>query len=113
MRFSWLKWMLIVAALFVASGNAHAFAGNAAAKTAEPCAAHHHDAGHHHSHGLIGHDDCCCSCANCPAGLIAPFEAGAPSQVAYDLDLAPSLAAVLADRTQPPELDPPRPGALS
>ena len=112
MRFSWLKWMLIVAALFVASGNAHAFSDHAASRTAEPCATHHHhNAGH--QHGLIGHDECCCSCFNCPAGLIAPLEASAPSQVAYDLHLTPSLAAVLANRTQPPELDPPRPSALS
>ncbi|GEM_PF-3793344 len=109
MRFSWLKWMLVVAALFVASGNAHAFADHAGPH-ADPCAAHHHhDAGgHRHSH-----DDCCCSCFNCPAGLIAPFEASPPGQIAYDLDLAPSLAAAPATRTQPPELDPPRPGALS
>jgi len=107
MRFSRLKWMLIVAALFVAGGNGHAFADHAAPKIAEPCATHHHhDAGHQH-------DDCCCSCFNCPAGLIAPFEANAPGQIAYDLHLTPSLATALANRTQPPELDPPRPSALS
>ena len=107
MRFSWIKCMLIVAALFVASRNAHAFADHAASRTAEPCAAHHHhDAGHQH-------DECCCSCFNCPAGLIAPFEASAPGQIAYDLHLMPSLAAVLAERSLPPELDPPRPSALS
>ena len=97
--------MLVVAALFVASGNAHAFAHHAVPK-AEPCAAHHH----HHD---TGHQDCCCSCFNCPAGLIAPFEASAPGRVAYALHLAPSLAATLTDRPQPPELDPPRPSALS
>ena len=104
MRFSWLKWMLVVASLFVASGNAHAFSDHAGPKAAEPCAAHHHT--HHH-------DDCCCSCVSCPASLVAPFEASAPSRIAYDLHLTPSLAPVLANRTLPPELDPPRPSALS
>jgi len=105
--------MLIVAALFVAGGNAHAFADHAAPQ-AQPCAEHHHlDSDHHQSHGAAGHQECCCSCFNCPASLITPFEDSPPRPAAYASRLTPDRAAPLANRFLPPELDPPRPSALS
>jgi hypothetical protein len=103
MRSSWLKWMLIVAALFVAGGTAQAFADHLV-KKAEPCAAHHHQD--------ADHQQCCCGCLDCPAGLISPAdEAGHPR--APGLGLAPVRVPPLASRFLPPEPDPPRPDALS
>ena len=109
MRSSWFKWVLIVAVLLVSSGSgAHTLADHAASKAA-PCVTHqhHHDADHHLSH------DCCCTCSSCPADLVTPAEPSAPRSVAYDLRLAPEPASPLASRFPSPELDPPRPGALS
>src|SRR5579859_1567690 len=105
--------MLIVAALCVAGGNAHAFADHAAPRV-EPCEAHsHHEPGDRHSQGAAGHQQCCCSCFSCPVSLITPFEGSTARPVAYASRLTPSKAAPLANRFSPPELDPPRPSALS
>jgi len=114
-RSFWFKWVMIIALLLVSSGgHAQAVADHARAE-ATPCAAHdhhHHDSDHSQSHGAAGHQDCCCSCA-CLTDLIMPPEPAAPLQVAYDLHLAPEPASPLASRFLSPELDPPRPSALS
>ena len=105
------KWVMIVALLLVSSGgHAHAVADHARTE-ATPCAAHdhHHDGDHSKS---AGHQDCCCSCA-CLTGLITPAEPTAPRPVAYDLHLTPERVSPLASRFLSPELDPPRPSALS
>jgi hypothetical protein len=113
MRLSWLKWIAIVAALFVASGNAHAFADHAMPKT-EQCLVHqHHDGQHRHFHGTVSLEECCCSCASCPAGLMTPLDGLVPHPAPYAADLAPAPASPLANRFLLPELDPPRPIALS
>jgi len=113
-RSVWFKWVMIFALLLVSSGgHAHAVADHARVE-ATPCAAHehHHDGDHSKSRAAAGHQDCCCACA-CLADLIAPAEPAAPRLVAYDLHLAPEPASPLASRFLAPELDPPRPGALS
>lgn len=97
--------MLIVVALFVANGNAHAFADHMATK-AEPCAAHHH-----HQDG--DHRQCCCSCLDCPAGLISPVDEAGPHSLAHPVSLTPVRVSPLASRFLLPEPDPPRPDALS
>jgi len=110
MRSSWFKWMLIVAVLLMSgSGGAHTVADHHAASKALPCAVHqhHHDGDHHLSH------ECCCSCSACPADLVLPAEPDAPHSVAYDLRLTPEPASPLASRFPSPELDPPRPAAVS
>ncbi len=114
-RSFWFKWVLIAALLLGSGGgHAHAVADHAWAE-ATPCAAHehhHHDGDHAKSQAAAGHQDCCCSCA-CPTGMITPAEPAAPRPVAYDLHLTPPLAPPLAGRFLSPELDPPRPDALS
>lgn len=112
MRFPWFKGLLIVAALFIASGNAHAFAHQAMAKADHCAAVQHHEAGHHPAPGQSGHDECCCSCLNCPSGLIALLDMTSLSSIVYSLDLAPARAVPLTSRVLSPELDPPRPIAL-
>ena len=113
MRPSWFKWMLIVAALFAASGNRHSFADHAVSQ-AQPCATHaHHDTDHRDSQNAAEHRECCCSCFDCPATLVTPFEESAARPVAYSLHWVPGRASPLANRSPAPELDPPRPGALS
>jgi hypothetical protein len=93
--------MLIVAALFVTSGSAHAFADHLV-KKAEPCATHRH----HHD---FDHQQCCCSCLDCPAGLISPAEDGGRHGLAHGTSLTPVRVAPLASRFLLPEPDPPRP----
>jgi len=108
MRLPWLKWMLIAAVLLMSGGSgAHSIADHHA--KAAPCVTHrhHHDGDRHPAH------ECCCSCPACPADLVLPAEPDAPHSVAYDLRLAPEPASPLASRFSSPELDPPRPGALS
>lgn len=108
MRTSWVKWVLIVAALLISSGGkAHDIADHA------PCAVHehHHDSDHHHH--AAGHQECCCTSGACLSVLVMPAEPDAPYPVAYSLHLAPELASPLASRSPSPELDPPRPSALS
>lgn len=109
MRSSWFTWVLVVAALLISSGSgAHTLADHAAAK-ASPCATHQHhpDADRHLSH------ECCCTCSACPADLVTPAEPETPHSIAYGLHLAPAPASPLASRSPSPELDPPRPVALS
>jgi hypothetical protein len=114
-RSFWFKWVMIIALLIVSSGgHAHAVADHAVTE-ATPCAAHdhhHHDSDHSQSRGAAAHQDCCCSCAYL-TDLITPAEPTAPRPLAYDLRLAPEPAARLASRFLSPELDPPRPSALS
>lgn len=108
MRSSWFKWLLILAVLLVSSGGtAHSFADHAGAQAA-PCAAHRH-----HHEAASSHKECCCSCFACPSGLVAPIEPAAPHLIAYDLHLVPARAMPLASRALSPELDPPRPDAVT
>jgi hypothetical protein len=103
MRSSWLKCVLIAALLFLSNGShAHTLADHAGSQ-AMPCAGHHH----HHDQD---HRQCCCDGFACLADLIAPAGLDAPHPVAYSLTLTPRGVFPLADRFQPPELDPPRSG---
>jgi hypothetical protein len=94
--------MLVVAVLFMGTGNAHAFSDHAGAK-AEPCAAHHQ--------AKVSHEDCCCSCLDCPAGVVTPFEVADYRPVALSATLTPAGESVPATRSPSPEIDPPRPCA--
>ena len=103
MRPSWFKWVLIVAALLISSGgHAHSIADHTAAHQQ-----------HHHHHNPAGQQECCCSGFACLTVMVMPAQIDAPRPVAYSLHLAPEPAAPLASRLISPELDPPRPAALS
>jgi len=110
---SWVKLLVVAAALFIASGTAHAHAKAPHEESlSAPCAAHDHkDAGHPQNAGDDG--DCCCGCFNCASGIILPPNAIAPSLVAFDMAFGPPRATPLKSHMFSPELDPPRPIALS
>lgn len=103
MRFSGLKWVMVFAMLFIASGNAHGHSVmEHAGPQAEQCA-------HHQPHQApAGHQDCCCTCLNCPAGLMTPYEANIAHRAAYSVRLTPDRAVPLASRSLSPEPGPPR-----
>jgi len=114
---SWIKLLVVVAALFIASGSAHAHA-HAKVPHEEsrsvPCVAHdHEDAGHHHPQNAGDDGDCCCSCFNCASGMILPATATTPSLIAFAMAFSPVRTTPLKSRMLSPELDPPRPSAPS
>jgi hypothetical protein len=113
MRSSWVKWLAVVAVIFMASGNAHASSEHAHFHSV-PCA-HHHEADESHAAHNHAADakECCCRCLGCPSALVEPFADLTPRSVTYEQRWLPARSEVLVDRPLSPELDPPRPGALS
>src|SRR5438128_1279019 len=116
MRSLWVRCLVVLLTVALASGNAHA-ALHIGGAHPEPCPerrAHHTgktspDHQHRHDNGLA----CCCDCLGCTSAVYLPPElsvtpAGLAAQVHYD-----ALTASLSGRALLPELDPPRPGALT
>ena len=116
MRLLLARSLIMLLALTLANGNAHAGLHSMAAHS-EPCSEEHihHTGGNapdhrkQHSRGLA----CCCDCLTCSsAAYIVPelsiARAEQPMAVRYD-----ASNASLSGRALGPEPDPPRPAALS
>jgi hypothetical protein len=110
MRLSWLRCLVVLLALALASGNAHALHGLSAV-AAKPCEDDKAGQSHHHEHGGVD-AACCCDCLSCtPASIPAPAAYTGPSQPFARIGYL-AIEEPLSDRVLPPEPDPPRPGAL-
>jgi hypothetical protein len=109
-----VRFLVVVLALALANGNAHAVLHLGAAHS-EPCPDEHahHDGrtSPYHQHQPDKHFACCCDCVGSAAYLppgLNTNPTGLASQINYD-----AFAASLSGRVLLPEPDPPRPGTLS
>ena len=125
MRSLLMKCLVLVLSLALVSGNAHAALSlDGAAAPSVPCAeghehhhalaidvsdaANNHDKRHHHAG-----DACCCECLGCTAAMVLT-----PPVALISLRFVRGIhieraASSLAGRVLGPELDPPRPSALT
>jgi hypothetical protein len=115
-RSLFLRCLVVLLSLALASGNAHA-ALHLGDAHSEPCPEEH---AHHTGKPLPKHQHrhdkrlaCCCDCLGCSSAAYLPPElsmtpAEVPAKIHYD-----ALTAFLPGRTLLPEPDPPRPGTLS
>ena len=116
MRSPLVRCLVVLVALALANGNAHA-AIHLGAAHSKPCPEEHADHGRgtspDHQHRPDKGFACCCDCLGCRSAAYLPLGLGTPpvefaSQIHYDALLAP-----LSGRTLLPEPDPPRPSTLS
>jgi hypothetical protein len=115
MRSSWIKCLVILLSLALASGNAHAALHPGGAHAAPDHEKHDRAGGKpwHHHHHPAADLACCCDCLGCTstANLTpepAVGRADLPIAVRYDIG-----SVVLAGRALLPEPDPPRPATLT
>ena len=111
-----LRFLSILLAISLIAGNAHAWHGHhASLRASEQCQGeqHHDGTTHDHDRHQASDTDCCCDCLGCtPATMPIPDVLAGPTEpvvpVQYALNVSP-----LSERTLLPDLDPPRPSALS
>jgi hypothetical protein len=112
MRSPFVRFLVVLLALALANGNAHA-ALHLGAAHSEPCPEEraHHDgrASPHHQHQPDKDSACCCDCLGCSAAAYLPSgpstnPEGFASQINYG-----AFAASLSGRMLLPEPEPPEP----
>jgi hypothetical protein len=113
-RSLFLRCLVVLLSLALATGNAHAALYLGAAHS-QPCPEEHahHTGPAHHQHQHDKDLACCCDCLGCSAGAyLAPELGTTPADPTAPLHYDARTAS-LSGRTLLPEPDPPRPGTLS
>jgi hypothetical protein len=111
-----VRCLVVLLALALANGNAHAMLRLGSAQS-EPCPDEH---AHHHGGMLSDHQHlpnkgfaCCCDCLGCSsAACLLPNLSTAPAELASSIHYD-GFTMPLCGRALLPEPDPPRPGTLS